>query len=76
MNTHTKGDVIKWMNNNPEQKENAAMPFDRELMKKPNTIMNAITVTVSGRIFDAVTNNRMADKRNPPWHPLDRWHNQ
>eukprot|EP00972_Heterocapsa_arctica_P072633 10724379-Heterocapsa_arctica.AAC.1 len=64
------------MNNNPEQKENAAMPFDRELMKKPNTMMNAITITVSGRLYDAVINNHMASKRVPPWLPLDRWNNQ
>eukprot|EP00972_Heterocapsa_arctica_P097794 14427239-Heterocapsa_arctica.AAC.1 len=45
MNRQQKADFIRWMKKNPEQKENAAMPFDRELMKEPDTPMNAMTST-------------------------------
>eukprot|EP00972_Heterocapsa_arctica_P023827 3510512-Heterocapsa_arctica.AAC.1 len=62
------------MKNNPEQKENAAMPFDRELMKEPDTPMNAMPSTVSIRLYDAVVNNHVAYRRR--WHPLERWGNQ
>eukprot|EP00972_Heterocapsa_arctica_P020675 3049187-Heterocapsa_arctica.AAC.1 len=76
MNRQQKADTLRWMKNNPEQKENAAMAFDRELMKEPDTPMNAMTSTTSIRLYDVVINNHVAHRRNPPWHPLDRWGNQ
>eukprot|EP00972_Heterocapsa_arctica_P064922 9583465-Heterocapsa_arctica.AAC.1 len=74
MNRQQKADVIRWMRNNPEQKDNAAMLFDRDLMKEPDGPMDTKSATMSIRLYDAVVNNSVAWKRN--WHPLERWGNQ
>eukprot|EP00972_Heterocapsa_arctica_P102517 15107938-Heterocapsa_arctica.AAC.1 len=33
MTRFQRADIIKWMNNNPERKEEASMDFDKELIK-------------------------------------------
>jgi hypothetical protein len=69
-----KADVIRWMKNHPEQKDNAAMVFDRDLMREQNGPMSTMSATMSTRLYDAVVNNNVAWRRN--WHPLERWGNQ
>eukprot|EP00972_Heterocapsa_arctica_P015710 2314650-Heterocapsa_arctica.AAC.1 len=40
MNKYMRHDAIVWMESNPEQKNNAAMIFDRNLLNAPETDMS------------------------------------
>eukprot|EP00972_Heterocapsa_arctica_P061235 9027978-Heterocapsa_arctica.AAC.1 len=69
MNRFQKADVIRWMRNNPEQKDNAAMPFDRELMKETEGQMSAVSATMSTKLYDATIGNNVAWRRG--WKTLE-----
>eukprot|EP00972_Heterocapsa_arctica_P031007 4561930-Heterocapsa_arctica.AAC.1 len=62
------------MKNNLEQKDNAAMPFDRDLMREPEGPMSNASATMSTRLYDAIVGNNVAWRRK--WHPLERYGNQ
>jgi hypothetical protein len=69
-----KGEMIKWMNNNPEKKMEAAMDFDRELIKDKKVRLSTTQALMSPRIYDAIIGNYAAHRRS--WHPLERQGNQ
>eukprot|EP00972_Heterocapsa_arctica_P027380 4024989-Heterocapsa_arctica.AAC.1 len=57
MNKFMRQEVISWMENNQEQKNNAAMLFDRALMTEPDGPMSIMTTSISLKLYDAVIGN-------------------
>eukprot|EP00972_Heterocapsa_arctica_P031698 4669410-Heterocapsa_arctica.AAC.1 len=62
------------MENNPEQKNNAAMIFDRALLEEPEATMSVVAGNLSLKLYDAVIGNTQAIRKG--WHPLERAANQ
>eukprot|EP00972_Heterocapsa_arctica_P001911 273536-Heterocapsa_arctica.AAC.1 len=74
MSRFQKDDIKKWLQENPDRKSEAMMPFDRKLMEDKGKGLPTNLDIMSGRLFDATVGNWMAQGRT--WKPLEKTTNQ